>query len=179
MTAKHECDPDHVALILAIEDGEFDRASEILARDSQNRYVHPLGALQVTALQVAAWQGRIDLLDQLYEKGASVNDVDKIGRCALYYAAHRGSIDVTEWLLRHGGCVDAKVGVYSCTKGSPDTSLASCFVGRKVRISKRIVESFIELDFKNFILAFLFPFVVSVAVARVLGEDTLARGGEE
>lgn len=141
MTAKHECDPDHVALVLAIENGEFDRASEILARDSQNRYVHPVGALQVTALQVAAWQGRIDLLDRLYEKGAPVNDADKIGRCALYYAAHRGNIDVTEWLLRHGGCVDAKVGIYSCTKSSPDTSLmTSCFVGRKVRIARRIID---------------------------------------
>lgn len=133
MTAKHECDPDHVALVSAIENGEFDRASEILARDSQNRYVHPVGALQVTALQVAAWQGRIDLLDRLYEKGARVNDADKIGRCALYYAAHRGNIDVTEWLLRHGGCVNAKVGIYSCTKGSPDSSLmTSCFAGRKL-----------------------------------------------
>jgi len=158
MTAKHECDPDHVALVLAIENGEFDRASEILARDSQNRYVHPVGALQVTALQVAAWQGRIDLLDRLYEKGAPVNDADKIGRCALYYAAHRGNIDVTEWLLRHGGCVDAKVGIYSCTKSSPDTSLmTSCFVGRKVRIARRIIDILLSSIFKEFYFSCRYP----------------------
>lgn len=134
-----ECDPDHVALVLAIENGEFNRASEILTRDSQNKYIHPVGTLQVTALQVAAWQGRIDLLDRLYEKGAHVNDVDKIGRSALYYAAHRGSVDVTEWLLQRGGYIDAKIGVYSCTKDIPYTSLTkSCFVGRKVRIARTI-----------------------------------------
>ncbi|XP_072765725.1 transient receptor potential cation channel subfamily A member 1 homolog [Anoplolepis gracilipes] len=128
-----ECDPDHIALVLAIENGEFDRAIQILARDSQNRYACPVGALQVTALHVAAWQGRIDLLDRLYEKGARVNDVDKIGRCALYYAAHHDNVDVTEWLLRRGGYVNAKVGIYSCTKGVPYTSLTkSCFVGRKL-----------------------------------------------
>ncbi|KAL6439459.1 hypothetical protein ACFW04_003941 [Cataglyphis niger] len=128
-----ECDPDHVALVLAIENGEFNRASEILTRDSQNKYIHPVGTLQVTALQVAAWQGRLDLLDRLYEKGAHVNDVDKIGRSALYYAAHRGNVDVTEWLLQRGGYIDAKIGVYSCTKGIPYTSLTkSCFVGRKL-----------------------------------------------
>ncbi|XP_070171397.1 transient receptor potential channel pyrexia [Polyergus mexicanus] len=127
------CDPDRLALVLAIENGEFDGASEILARDSQNKYIHPVGALQVTALQVAAWQGRIDLLDQLYEKGARVNDVDKIGRSALYYAAHRGSIDVTEWILQRGGYVDAKTGIYSCTKDIPYISLTkSCFVGGKL-----------------------------------------------
>lgn len=134
-----ECDPDH--LVLAIENGEFERASEILARDCQNRCVCSVSALQVTALQVAAWQGRIDLLDRLYEKGAGVNDVDKIGRCALYYAAHRGNVDVTEWLLQRGGYVDAKIGIYSCTKGIPYTSLTkACFVGRKVRIARIIIE---------------------------------------
>lgn len=136
MTAK-ECDPDHVALVLAIENGEFDRASDILARDCQNRYTRPVGALQVTALQVAAWQGRIDLLDRLYEMGADVNDADKIGRCALYYAAHRGSVDVTKWLLQRGGYVNAKLGVYSCTKDVPYTSLTkTCFVGREVRVAR-------------------------------------------
>lgn len=129
-----EYDPNHIALISAIENGEFDEASKILTRDSQNRYVRPIGALQVTALQMAAWQGNIDLLNRLYEKGADVNSVDKIGRCALYYAAHNGNTDVTEWLLRHGGQIDLKVGIYSCTKDLPHSSLTrSYLVGRKVR----------------------------------------------
>ncbi|XP_077274645.1 transient receptor potential cation channel subfamily A member 1 homolog isoform X2 [Temnothorax americanus] len=129
----HECDPDHIALILAIENGEFDEASKILARDSKNRYVRPVGALQVTAVHMAAWQGNIDLLNQLYKKGADINSMDKIGRCALYYAAHNGNTDVTKWLLQHGGHIDVKVGIYSCTKNIPYSSLTKCLlVGRKL-----------------------------------------------
>ncbi|RLU16292.1 hypothetical protein DMN91_012052 [Ooceraea biroi] len=87
-------DPDHVELVSAIENGDFDRANEILTTDHENKYIHPVGVLQVTALQMAAWQERVDLLERLYEKGADVNVVDKIGRSALYYAAHNGNPDV-------------------------------------------------------------------------------------
>lgn len=136
-----DCDPDHIALVSAIENGEFDEASKILTCDSENRYVHPVGALRVTALQIAAWQGNIDLLNRLYEKGADINSVDKIGRCALYYAAHNGNTDVTEWLLQHGGHIDVKVGIYSCTKGIPYSSLTKSYlVGRQVRIAKIICQ---------------------------------------
>ncbi|XP_012535809.1 transient receptor potential channel pyrexia isoform X3 [Monomorium pharaonis] len=130
-----ECDPDHIALISAIENGEFDEASEILTRDSENKYVRPVGALQVTALQMAAWQGNIDLLNRLYEKGADINGTDKIGRCALHYAAHNGNTDVTRWLLQHGGHIDVKVGIYSCTKGIPYSSLTKSYVvGRNLPV---------------------------------------------
>jgi len=138
-----ECDPNHIALISAIENGEFDKASEILARDSENRYVRPVDALQVTALQMAAWQGNIDLLNRLYEKGADINSMDKIGRCALYYAAHNGNTDVTKWLLQHGAHINVKVGIYSCTKNIPYSSLTKSYlVGRKVRIVKIICKVF-------------------------------------
>lgn len=136
-----DCDPDYIALVSAIENGMFDEASKILTRDSKNRYVRPVGALQVTALQIAAWQGNIDLLNRLYEKGADINSVDKIGRCALYYAAHNGNTDVTEWLLQHGGHIDVKVGIYSCTKDTSYSSLTKSYlVGRKVRIAKIICQ---------------------------------------
>lgn len=135
-----EYDPDHIALISAIENGKFDEASKILTCDSKNRYVHPVGALQVTALQMAAWQGNIDLLNQLYKKGADINSMDKIGRCALYYAAHNGNTDVTKWLLQHGSQLDIKVGIYSCTiKEIPSSSLTKSYlVGRKVRTTEII-----------------------------------------
>lgn len=127
-------DPNHIALVSAIEKGKFDKAREILARDTQNEYVHPVGLLKVTALQVAAWQGKIDLLDQLYEKGADVNSVDKIGRCALYYAADRGNADVALWILQHDGDVDKKVGIQSGYEElSYPTLTQSSFVGKNVR----------------------------------------------
>ncbi|XP_011172017.2 transient receptor potential channel pyrexia-like [Solenopsis invicta] len=107
--AMQECDPNHTALILAIEKGKFDNASEILKCDDENKYVGPLGVLQITALQMAAWQGNINLLNQLLKKGANINSKDKIGRCALYYAAYRGKADVTKWLLEHGAHIDIKI----------------------------------------------------------------------
>lgn len=136
-------DPDHVALISALETGKFDKAREILTRDSQNKYIHPVGPLKVTALHVAAWKGRIDLLDQLYEKGADVNASDKIGRCALYYAAHCGYADVTRWILERGGDIHSKVGVNSCTKGIHNSTIVkACLVGKVVRtMSKYHVKS--------------------------------------
>jgi len=134
-----EYDPDHIGLILAIENGEFDKANEILTSDSENRYVRPVGTLQVTALQIAAWQGNIDLLNRLYKKGADINSIDKIGRCALYYAAYNGNIDVTKWLLQHGGYIDVKVGIYLCTKDIPYSSLTKSYLmGKKVRTAKII-----------------------------------------
>jgi ankyrin repeat protein len=125
-------DPNHVELISAIEDADFDRANEILANDHENIFVLPVGALQVTAFQMAAWQGRTELLEKLWEKGFHVNDVDRIGRSALYHAAHNGDSDVVSWILERGGYVDAQVGVHTCTNDMPNPTLTSCSVGRKV-----------------------------------------------
>ncbi|XP_039303120.1 transient receptor potential channel pyrexia-like isoform X2 [Solenopsis invicta] len=113
-------DPDHIALISAIKNGKFDNASEILEYDHENKYVGPLGVPQVTALQMAAWQGNIDLLNQLHERGADINSKDKIGRCALYYAVYNGNTEVTEWLLEHGGDVNVKIGIYLKENFIPD-----------------------------------------------------------
>ncbi|XP_039305617.1 putative ankyrin repeat protein RF_0381 isoform X2 [Solenopsis invicta] len=107
-------DANHIALILTIKNGKFDDASKILECDDENKYVGPLGVLQVTALQMAAWQGNIDLLNQLCERGADINSKDKIGRCALYYAAYNGNTEVIKWLLEHGAHIDIKM--YSCTE---------------------------------------------------------------
>ncbi|KAH0944398.1 hypothetical protein HN011_002966, partial [Eciton burchellii] len=125
-------DPNHVELISAIEDADFDRANEILANDHENIFVLPVGALQVTAFQMAAWQGRTELLEKLWEKGFHVNDVDRIGRSALYHAAHNGDSDVVSWILERGGYVDAQVGVHTCTNDMPNPTLTSCSVGRKL-----------------------------------------------
>ncbi|EZA52439.1 Transient receptor potential channel pyrexia [Ooceraea biroi] len=88
---------------------------------------------------MAAWQERVDLLERLYEKGADVNVVDKIGRSALYYAAHNGNPDVVRWILERGGFVDTQVGVYTCTNDVPCLTLN--FVGRKVRQINKFLES--------------------------------------
>ncbi|XP_012228619.1 transient receptor potential channel pyrexia-like isoform X1 [Linepithema humile] len=126
-------DHNHAAFISAIENREFNKAKKILAIDSQNKYIRSVGALQITALHVAAWQGSIDLLNLLYKRGADVNDVDKIGRTALYYAAHEGNAEVTKWLVERGADVNAKVGVHSCARNNPYPSLMKLRdVGKKL-----------------------------------------------
>ncbi|XP_011632918.1 transient receptor potential channel pyrexia-like isoform X1 [Pogonomyrmex barbatus] len=131
-----ECNPYH-AFILAIENGEFDNVNRILMRDNINEYVHPVGALQVTALQVAAWQGNIDLLNQLHDRGADVNSQDRIGRSALYYAAHNGDVNVTNWLLQRGACVNVKTGVHSCSR-SPSRNVSNSSLTRSHGIGRKL-----------------------------------------
>lgn len=116
MNATQESDHDHTVFISAIENDDLDTAKKILAMDNRNEYIHPVGVLQVTALQVAAWRGSVDLLNLLHKRGADVNDMDKIGRTALYYAAHNGNAEVTKWLVERGADVNAKVGIYSCAR---------------------------------------------------------------
>jgi len=137
MYAERENDHDHIAFISAIENNDFDEVKKILAIDNENKYIHPVGVLEVTALHVAAWRGRIDLLNLLYKRGADVNNVDKIGRTALYYAAYDGNAEVTEWLVERGADVNAKVGVHSCARDIPYPSLTKIRdVGKKVRVTK-------------------------------------------
>ncbi|XP_039303139.1 putative ankyrin repeat protein RF_0381 [Solenopsis invicta] len=123
--------------------GKFDNASEILACICENKYVGRLGILQMTALQMAAWQENIDLLNQLHERGADINNKDKIGRCVLYYATYSGNIDVTKWLLEHGGDVDIKIGIYSSETNIPNdvdtANIQYSPLKRPVRISIIIV----------------------------------------
>ncbi|XP_020299158.1 uncharacterized protein LOC109863324, partial [Pseudomyrmex gracilis] len=135
-------DPDCLAFVAAIEIGEFDKANQLLARDNENKFIQPVGVLEVTALQVAAWQGNIDLLNQLIKKGADVNGFDKIGRTALYYAAHCGHVDVTKRLLeckaeintqvvniRDEQEIYTQVGIHSVSR---DMHLKSISIGQKL-----------------------------------------------
>jgi len=137
MNTVRKSDHDQTAFISAIENNDFDEAMRILAIDNENKYIHPVGVLQVTALHVAAWRGRMDLLNLLYKRGADVNDVDKIGRTALYYAAHDGNAEVSKWLVERGADANAKVGVHSCARDIPYPSLTKLRdVGKKVRVAK-------------------------------------------
>ncbi|XP_020298540.1 ankyrin repeat, PH and SEC7 domain containing protein secG-like, partial [Pseudomyrmex gracilis] len=127
-------DPDCLAFVAAIEIGEFDKANQLLARDNENKFIQPVGVLEVTALQVAAWQGNIDLLNQLIKKGADVNGFDKIGRTALYYAAHCGHVDVTKRLLECKAEINTQVGIHSCSR---DMHLESTSIGQNLPLPMR------------------------------------------
>jgi ankyrin repeat protein len=55
-----------------------------------------------TPLMRAAAQGRLDLVEQLVENGADVNEKTKDGWTALLCAADSDSLEIIEFLQQHG-----------------------------------------------------------------------------
>ncbi|XP_076238945.1 transient receptor potential channel pyrexia [Calliopsis andreniformis] len=113
MAASNE---DHVRMITALENDDVETATRIITEKFDKKFLQSTGILRVTAVHLAAWHGRLELLDLLYKNGADINTTDKIGRCALFHAAHRGNSEVVKWLLQRGSFTDTKVNVDSCSK---------------------------------------------------------------
>lgn len=122
-------DDDQLRLIASIENGDVETAVRISTEKFDKKFLKPVGAFYVTAVQLAAWQGEIEVLDLFYKNGADINATDKIGRCALFHAAHRGNYEVVNWLLEHGAYTENRVGVDACYKKIPSSSLN---IGRNV-----------------------------------------------
>jgi ankyrin repeat protein/L-ascorbate metabolism protein UlaG (beta-lactamase superfamily) len=69
--------------------------------------VHDREGNGLTALTVAAWNGRADVVQYLIDEGVSVRArSDPDGQTALHVAAHRGRTDVIEVLLDNGLPID-------------------------------------------------------------------------
>jgi ankyrin repeat protein len=91
------------ALIYALHTGK-PAIAEILAHakgidlEAENHYGQ-------TALMVAAYQGRLDLVNKLIDDDAEVNHK---GWTALHFAASSGQIDVVRVLLDHAAYIDAE-----------------------------------------------------------------------
>lgn len=123
-------DDDRSRLIASIENGDVETAMRIFTEKFDKKFLKPVGVFYVTAVQLAAWQGEIELLDLFYKSGADINATDKIGRCALFHAAHRGNYEVVNWLLEHGAYTENRVGIEACYKKIPGSS--SLNIGRNV-----------------------------------------------
>ncbi|KOC69952.1 Serine/threonine-protein phosphatase 6 regulatory ankyrin repeat subunit A [Habropoda laboriosa] len=121
---------DHVKLITSIENNDAETAVKIVTERFDEKFLQPVGLLHVTAVQLAAWQGRIELLELFYKNGADISVTDKIGRCALFHAAHRGNYQVVQWLLEHGASVENRVGINACFKRISFSIFSSPLVGR-------------------------------------------------
>ncbi len=63
----------------------------------------------------AATQGRLEVIQYLVARGASVNVRNKDGATPLFLAARAGNCDVCRWLLEHGAEVDARCTTRSWT----------------------------------------------------------------
>ena len=61
-----------------------------------------------TALIIAAFWNRIDVVRCLLDKGANVNKQDSEGWTALHSASYRNNTDVMRMLLQHGAIKDIK-----------------------------------------------------------------------
>ncbi|XP_076673134.1 transient receptor potential channel pyrexia isoform X2 [Andrena cerasifolii] len=121
-------------MITAIENEDVKTVARIFAEKFDKKFLQPAGALRVTAVHLAAWQGAIELLNLFHKNGADINATDKIGRCALFHAAHRGNIEVVNWLLERGAFTESKVGVDSCSKDFSNSFLGPCVIGRNLPI---------------------------------------------
>ncbi|XP_015598034.1 transient receptor potential channel pyrexia [Cephus cinctus] len=129
--------PVSLKLLIVIENDYVDLAIKILRENHRKSvFLEAAGALRVTAVQLASWRGRLNLLELLYEKGADINISDKLGRTALYYAIHHSNVEIVKWLLEHGANVNSKVGINSWPKDMPYatnmTMEPDCPIGRNL-----------------------------------------------
>lgn len=178
---------DYLAFITSIENDDVETTVRILAERFDKKFLQPVGVLRVTAAQLAAWKGNIELLDLLYEKRPDINATDKIGRCALFHAAHRGNAEVVNWLLAHGASTETRSGVEYCYKNISSCSLNPCFIGRNVSVVIRRIfhlrDNDLSVELGDEPVAYENgnhrSILLLVTHARVLGTNTLAPGREE
>lgn len=130
-------DNNRMKLMLAIENDEINEALKILDEDESKELLQPLGLLGITVVHLAAWKGHLDLLKRLFTRGADIKSLDKIGRSALFYAAHAGHLEVTRWLLKNKSFTDTRIGIDSCRRHGfkiQGISKVDCLVGQDVSV---------------------------------------------
>lgn len=131
--------PMTLELLALVEEGVVDQALGILDSTGtlhEADLIKPWGSLQVTLVQLAAWAGSIPILERLNSRGADLDAIDKIGRCALHHAVHEGHVHVVKWLLQHGAAVEIRSGVTFLPKNEPYTvsrTSSNYEIGKKVR----------------------------------------------
>ncbi|XP_014616894.1 PREDICTED: transient receptor potential channel pyrexia-like isoform X2 [Polistes canadensis] len=132
-----EDNKNRVKLMLAIENDEIEKALEILEEDNRKDLLEPLGLLRITVVHLVAWKGHLNLLKKLYERGANINTSDKIGRSALFYAAHAGHLEVTQWLLKKNSFKESRIGIDSCCRHNfpmQSKNKDDCLVGQDLPV---------------------------------------------
>ncbi|KAK3897897.1 ankyrin repeat-containing domain protein, partial [Staphylotrichum tortipilum] len=91
----------------AVNSGHGERVLALLAAGADIDAEDSVGG--GTALTLATWLCREDLVHVLLENGADVNRPDRSGRTALQYAAVDGYHDLVELLVEHGAHLNAKI----------------------------------------------------------------------
>ena len=89
----------------AVKAGNLHEVSFLLSRKHS---VNAQDKFGVTALQLAAMNGFEDILIQLLENGAKLNDCDTDGFTALHLAASNGHIECVNLLINYKAAVNVK-----------------------------------------------------------------------
>ncbi|XP_076378817.1 transient receptor potential cation channel subfamily A member 1 isoform X2 [Megalopta genalis] len=125
-------DEDLHKLITDMVDDNIESVNNILATKFDKRLLHQIGRLHINVVHIAAWRGRMELLELFHNHGADINATDAIGRCALFYAANRGDSDMVNWLLKQGAYTENKIRVERCYRNFSDLFLAQCPIGHNL-----------------------------------------------
>jgi hypothetical protein len=95
--------PDPVALGVAIENGDLDRARRWLDEGlDPNMTADRVGS----GLMIAAWEGNIAMMELFAARGADLHQTNRHGEQALQLAAWRGHLEAVRWLLARGAKVN-------------------------------------------------------------------------
>ncbi|MHB1956754.1 MAG: ankyrin repeat domain-containing protein [Sulfobacillus sp.] len=98
-------------LVMYAERGDIGYVQDALSKGAD-----PDGLVRgVTALGMAASQGRTSVVQFLLAHGADVNEQDVLGYSALMWAAQMGQFEIVKILLTHGARVDVKTREYGVT----------------------------------------------------------------
>ncbi|XP_076287517.1 transient receptor potential cation channel subfamily A member 1 [Lasioglossum baleicum] len=142
-------DQDLYELLTKMVNDDVESVMEILTSRFDKRLLQPFGRLRIMAVHIAAWRGRMKLLDLLYKNGADINATDSIGRCALFYAADRGDSEMVDWLLKRGAYTEHKVRVGRSYRNDNKLYLPECPIGSNLPFPECIERTALHQAVRN------------------------------
>ena len=109
--AEAETSDGWTALLFACKEGQEETVKILLDRINNVNSVSHKNACGKTPLMWAAWNGRLEIVEQLLRKGASMEVKTRSGGTALHLAVSRGHDHVLQLLLSRGADIRHKIGV--------------------------------------------------------------------
>ena len=105
-----------------------------------------------TALMIAAFYGKLDMVKILRRQGASYDIKDKSGCQAIHYVVDGGNIQTLEWMLFDGADVNAKDSILGWTPLIRAASVNSSYEVAKMLIKFKAKIDTLDKENKNSLL---------------------------
>ena len=102
MSSNKYNEDNNIDLLFASYHGDLDEIADLFFKSIPNVNVNVKGKNNVTPLILASQQGKVDVVEFLLNRGASVNDVMTDGKTALIMACKNGHTEIVELLLKRG-----------------------------------------------------------------------------